>query len=194
MPDAKRVAKFMQLLHAFQSVERVAHAPDLKRRENDVEHSYFLSMLCWYIVDVLELPLDKDLVLKYALVHDFVEVYAGDTYFMDPEGLRTKHEREEQARLRIQREFPEFMDMHAFIAGYEAKDDKEARFVYAVDKLIPLITNYLQKGHTWRKHDVGKEDLYALKRQKIGDEQAVRDLLEQFISEIDAEWQTYFNS
>jgi putative hydrolase of HD superfamily len=70
---------FSKILNAFQKVERVVRVPQSEKRENDVEHSYQLAMLAWYLADSNGLSLDKNLLLRYALVHDFVEVYAGDT-------------------------------------------------------------------------------------------------------------------
>src|SRR5580704_1310169 len=110
--DLEKAAKFRALLDAFSLVERVMHVKGREQRENDTEHSYTLAMLAWYLADAFDLGLDKDRLLRYALVHDLVEVYAGDTYVLDEEGLKTKHEREEKARLRLIEEFPEFKDLH----------------------------------------------------------------------------------
>jgi putative hydrolase of HD superfamily len=155
-PDAKRAISFTELLHAFQLVERVAHVPQKNRWGNDVEHSYLLAMLAWYLADSLDLHLDRDRILRYALTHDLVEIYAGDTYIFttDKKEKETKHQREEESRVRIKKEFPEFKDLHSAIEEYESRNDKESAFVYAVDKLIPVITNYIQDGRTWKKMDV----------------------------------------
>lgn len=183
----------MRLLHAFQSVERTAHVPDLSRKENDVEHSYLLTMFSWYLVDTLGLKLDKKKVLEYGLIHDLVEVYAGDTYIFDSEALKSKHEREEKARLRIAKEFPEFKDLNSSIKGYEGQKDPEAVFVRTVDKFIPVIINFVQEGHTWKVMNVGHVDLFAHKREKMGEQKEVRELLEQIIREIEKDWKKYFN-
>jgi putative hydrolases of HD superfamily len=191
--DAKRTTEFMRLLHAFQGIERAMYAPDLNRKENDIEHSYLLAMLCWYLVDARELALSKERVLRYALVHDFVEVYAGDTYFLDHEAIKTKHVREEKSRVRIQTEFPEFTDLHTSIETYEKQIDPEAVFVKAVDKIIPVIINYIQEGYTWKQMKVGKDDLYAHKRKKLEGQNSLADLLEQFFAEMEKDWKKYFN-
>lgn len=193
-PEARRALAFMRLLHAFQSVERVAHAPDQIRHENDVEHSYLLAMMSWYLIDSLKLDLDKNAALQYALAHDLVETYAGDTYIWDTEALKTKHAREEKARVQIETEFPEFPSLHAMIDKYEKQSDEESRFVRAVDKLLPVLTNYLQDGRTWKEMHVPHDDLYANKREKIGSQKEVRDLLEQMIELIGDGWQKYFQS
>jgi len=192
-PDLKRVAEFVRLLHAFQSVERAILAPDLVRKENDAEHSYSLAMLCWYLNNSLGLNLNKSKLLEYSLVHDFVEVYAGDTYVFDHEGKKTKHQREEEARLRIAGEFPEFKDLHKTIERYESREDSEAIFVHAVDKLIPMVTNYLQGGRSWKEAGVRRDDLFTLKRETIKDQELVRELLEQLIQEIEPRSDEFFN-
>jgi putative hydrolase of HD superfamily len=193
-PDIERALTFTKLLHAFQSVERIAHAPGLTRQENDVEHSYLLTMLCWYLSDSLKLGLNTSKILEYGLAHDLVETYAGDTYIWDTEALKTKHVREEKARIQIEGEFPEFPDLHATIQRYEKQSDEESVFVRAVDKLLPVLTNYLQDGHTWKEMAVPHEDLYANKREKIADQKGVRELLEQMIELIGDDWQKYFES
>ena len=182
----------MRLLHAFQSVERVIYAPDLVRKENDVEHSYLLTLFCWYLLDSLRLPFSKEKVLSYALAHDLPEVYAGDTYIFDPEGLKTKDKREEKARKRLSDEFPEFEDLHKTIDAYEKKEDAEAVFVHAVDKLIPIVTNYIQGGRIWKDMAVPHKELFANKRLKIGNQEEVRELLEQLIADMDARLSYYF--
>lgn len=193
-PDIKRATEFMRLLHAFQSTERVIFAPDLLRKENDAEHSYLLAMLCWYLNDTLELGLDTGVLLKYALAHDLVEVYAGDTYMFDQEGRKTKHRREEESRLRIADEFPEFKNLHKAIGHYENQESPEALFVHAVDKLIPMITNYLQGGHSWKAMNVRYADLYSLKREGVKDHEQVRKLLEQLLQEIEPRLNEFFNA
>jgi putative hydrolase of HD superfamily len=71
------ILQFEELLHKFALVERVAHIKGRTTRENDVEHSYIITMLAWFVIDTFKLSLDTNKVLRYALVHDLVEVYAG---------------------------------------------------------------------------------------------------------------------
>jgi len=73
--------RFIALIHKFQHVERRVFAKGKDIRENDVEHSYQLTVVSWFIASCNNLSLDKDLLIKYGLVHDLVEVYAGDTFF-----------------------------------------------------------------------------------------------------------------
>lgn len=159
---------FSKIVNMLQGVERVVRVPETERRENDVEHSYHLAMLAWYIVDSNGLSFDKNLLLKYALVHDFVEVYAGDTYIYskNQHDHDSKKEREEASRLRIKKEFPEFKELHETIVEYEKQENKESRFVYVLDKLHPAFQVYLDGGRDWRKHEITLAMLVEKKADK----------------------------
>lgn len=149
-----RILAFSEMLQTFQKVDRVVRVPGLPDRwENDTEHSYNLAMLAWYIVETDKLPLDANLVLKYAMIHDLVEVYAGDTYIYstDAAHLASKHEREADAARQLTENFPEFQSMHGLIETYEKREDAESKFVYALDKLQPVIHIYLGEGVTWKE-------------------------------------------
>ena len=76
----KKVIDFVELLNRYRRVKRIVMVNKENRWENDIEHSYQLAMLAWYLLDSLKIKFNTDLVLKYALIHDIVEVYAGDTY------------------------------------------------------------------------------------------------------------------
>jgi len=67
-------------------------------------------------------------------------------------------------------------------------------FVYVVDKLVPMVTNYLQNGHSWKEMNVQHEELFALKRRTIKNHEQVRELLEQLIQEIEPRWNDFFNT
>lgn len=160
---------FARILNELQKVERVIRVPDEDRWENDLEHSYDLAMLAWYVVDSRKLPLDRYKVFCYALAHDLVEVYAGDTYIYskDQAFLDSKSEREQAAAERLAKEFPEVPELHAAISGYVTKKDPESCFVYALDKIQPVIQLYLDNGRTWKEKNVTLEMLYESKKDKV---------------------------
>ena len=144
--EIEKLLTFLKILLKFRDVYRNIKIPGEDPRENDAEHSYQLAMFSWYIANADQLPLDMNKIVKYALVHDFVEVYAGDvdTHTTDLELLKAKPAREEEARLRLKREFPEFSEFHESILEYEMKSTEEARFVYAADKMIAEMNVYLE--------------------------------------------------
>ncbi|MDB5190388.1 MAG: metal dependent phosphohydrolase, putative hydrolase of superfamily [Parcubacteria group bacterium] len=164
-----RLFKFSNLVGAFQKIERTLYIPGTDRHENDVEHSYHLAMTAWYLIRSEKLTLDLDVVLKYALIHDLVEVYAGDTFVFsnDAGHVESKHERELAAAKRLEEEFPEFPDMHSTIQEYEKRESREAKFVYALDKVLPILINYEGKGRAWKEHGVTLERLKGEKENKI---------------------------
>ncbi len=160
---------FTKILGELQAVERVIRVKGMDRWENDVEHSYSLAMLAWYVLDTGKFLLDREKVLRYALAHDLVEVYAGDTYLYseDKELLASKPERERLAAKRLAAELPEVPEMHEALRAYVARDDPESRFVYALDKIEPILKIYLDGGRTWREKGITLEMLYEKKKDKV---------------------------
>src|SRR3989339_500966 len=166
--NLKNIIKFVNLLNKFRQVERVIHSNGEDRMENDVEHSYQLAMLSWYIISTNNLNLNLDLILKYSLVHDLVEVYAGDTYVYteDAEHKNTKEERESIALDQISEEFSEF-PIFELIKEYEKKENREARFVYALDKIEPILNIYTNNGRTWKEKNISIQMRIDAKRKNI---------------------------
>ena len=163
------ILEFAKCMNAFSSVTRMCYKPGTEKRENDVEHSYSLAMLAWYIAVHTDSKLDSNLVIKYALIHDLVEVYAGDTFLYSKNQLAhdTKKEREEEARIRIEKEFPLFTDLHTTILNYEKREDRESHFVYVLDKLHPVFQLYLDNGRIWKEEGVTLDMLLAKKKDKL---------------------------
>lgn len=156
----------MKMTNKFRLIERKVFSGI--RRENDSEHSYQLAMLAWYIVSAEDFSLNKDLVIKYALIHDIVEVYAGDTscYRSDKENTEKK-KREKEAINRLKQEFGDFDDLHELIEKYENQEDNESRFVYALDKLVPTINIYLDNGKAWKEFKITFDKMTSNKTRKI---------------------------
>ena len=176
--------RFNDLLLAYQRIERVVWVPGTTRNENDVEHRYMLTMLAWYLVRKDKLSLNLDLILRYALVHDLVEVYAGDTYIYDPTAVATKHEREAKAGERLKREYPEFDDLHETIVAYEQQEDAESRFVRALDKVMPLLVGYTDGWRRWREEKVTLQMAVDAKQEIINRSPEVRPYFDALVEEL----------
>src|SRR5487761_1693983 len=107
-PDIHRLIEFQSLLHQFQAIERVTHVPGKFEPENDTEHSYNLALSAWFLAQYFP-HLDRDKIIRYALVHDLVEIHAGDTYiYADQATIDTKKEREHAALLQLEKDWPDF--------------------------------------------------------------------------------------
>ena len=147
----QQLLNFCQLLFRHQQVERRVVLPS-GEWENDTEHSYNLAMVAWYVSDQLKLQLDVEKMLKYALIHDLPEVYAGDTFAFGDR--RDKKEREAKALARIKSEMPEASAITGLVEKYEERADQESRFVWALDKLMPPLISYLGQGLSWRRNSL----------------------------------------
>jgi len=168
-PDVHRLIELQKLLSAFTQIERSVHRIHLGTyvTENDTEHSYNLAMTAWYLAAWFP-HLNKDLLIRYGLVHDLVEVHAGDTYiYGTKEDIDSKEEREAEALKKLQKEWKDFPDMLASIETYETKKDPEARFVYALDKLMPIMLVYIHDGYSWREANVNLDMLHEAKIAKV---------------------------
>lgn len=170
---------FSRLMLRFQDVLRVV---DLSRgllRENDVEHSYQLAMMGWYLNTAGKLGYDTDRIVQYALVHDLAEAYAGDVHAFDEAARRGKAEREASAIAQIAAEFPGAKDILKSLQAYDARADKEANFIYALDKLMPILMIYIEGGATWRQEGLTLERIHANKADKVALSEPVQRLYDQ---------------
>lgn len=133
----------------FQQIRRQHRLPIGSRRlENDAEHSWTVSVLACALAPQIDSGLDVGKIAQFALVHDLVEVFAGDTkHFKASDSSRaSKQGREHAALQRIQTEFSAFPWLGETIEEYEASESNEAAFVYAVDKYIAVVYDLLDRG------------------------------------------------
>ena len=165
----KNLINFIKLTHKFQQVKRALYVNGENRKENDQEHSYQLAMVAFYLINSKNFKLNSDLAIKYALVHDLVEIYAGDTpaYTKNKKLIDSKKKREYIAEKKLKENFPEFKDLPKLIRGYKELKDKESKFVYALDKIVPTINIYLDKGRTWKNNKVTFEEIIEYKKDKV---------------------------
>lgn len=168
-PSLQNLLKFSEFIAQFRMIERTLYLERLKRNENDAEHCCMLALTAWYIISSEKLDLDMEKVMLYALAHDLVETYAGDTdaYSTDKNAHATKEAREHEALIRIEKEFPEFPELVVAINEFEARKNKEARFVYALDKIQPTLAVYLDRGASWKKQGITLEQIIAKKKEPI---------------------------
>lgn len=140
---------------------------DGSRRENDAEHSWHLAVMAMLLEEYCADKVDVARVIKIALVHDLVEVYAGDTFAYDAKGYEDKEEREKQSADKLfgMLEPEQGAYFRALWDEFEAKETPESRYANAVDRLQPLLLNYLTDGHTWKLGDVHAPQI--LKRMDI---------------------------
>jgi len=143
------------------------------RNENDAEHSWHLAIMAILLSEYAqEKNIDILRVVKMALVHDLVEIDAGDTFCYDEKGYEDKEEREQKAAKRLFNVLPsdQANEIWDLWREFETLSTPEARFAACLDRLQPLILNYNTKGHTWKKPGVTSEKV--LKRNSLLEENA----------------------
>lgn len=154
-PSLDRLADLQQLIADFAKIKRVPQLADNGIPENDVEHSFGLALTCWYLQPKIAPKLDLSAVLQIALAHDIVELHAGDTFVFDTKQAATKTRREQEAAQQIAKDWSDFPELSERATEYMNKASEEAKFVKAVDKLLPVLMIEIGEAETfWNKHAI----------------------------------------
>lgn len=155
------------------NIFRQTHLSGKGRNENDAEHAWHMAIMAYVLREYANEEVDIAKVMLMCLIHDIVEIDAGDTYAYDPEGLATQKAREDAAKERIYSLLPEDQkeELIALFDEFEAYESPEAKFARAMDNLQPLILNNSNGGGDWKEHGVTAETVYKRQRKtKLGSE------------------------
>lgn len=184
MSSAKTLLKFQSLLKKYNSIYRdLASLHNIKNPDNDIEHSYRVAMLCWMLIDEYKFKLDTNKVIRYALVHDLPEVYAGDVSIHTDYSQKDKEKKEALAFKRLIKQFPKQKTIWKDLGEYEKRKDAESRFVYLVEKLEPILVILISEPDHWVKRKVTMEGLIEKKQRKIKDLDTVAQFLNKDLME-----------
>ena len=169
----KKQMAFALEIDKVKNIFRQTHLSLRGRNENDAEHSWHMAVMAYLLKEYANEEVDIAKVMLMCLIHDIVEIDAGDTYAYDEEGLKTQKAREDAAKERIFSILPEEQkaEFTALIDEFEAYETAESRFVHAIDNLQPLMLNNSNDGSDWREHEVTAEQVYTRQRKtKLGSE------------------------
>ena len=157
----KKQLDFLLEIDKSKEVVRQTYLSDGSRKENDAEHSWHLAVMAIVLSEYAKKEIDVLKTVSMVLIHDLVEIDAGDTYAYDTEGNKTKRERELKAADRIFNLLPEDQakKMRALWEEFERGDTPEARFAAALDKTQPVILTDKQGGKSWLEHGVKKSQI-----------------------------------
>lgn len=187
------IENFMKLLHSVQRVKRVSRRPNESEETNTAEHTFEVVMLSWYVASVSNRKLNFEKVLKYALAHDLIEAYAGDTFIYDTEGQKDKYEREMAAVETLRSNFTGFPELIEIITEYEKRNDEESRFVYAIDKLVdPLNLSMTTDNSLWKEYGITYQQVRDYKDKKIAADSTVQNFWEGFTHKLEEDLPGYF--
>lgn len=159
--DFGKKLEFLVLLDKMKTVYRQTLLADKSRRETDAEHSWHIAMMAMLFADLAPEGVDRDRSIRMCLVHDLVEIYAGDTFCYDVKAGEDKSERETKAADKLFAILPEKdgKELKELWIEFEMQSTPDALFAASLDRLQPLINNILTDGHTWRKGSVQRKQV-----------------------------------
>ena len=145
------------------NILRQTHLSGHGRRENDAEHAWHMAIMAYLLREHANEPVDILKVILMCLIHDVVEIAAGDAYAYDPAALASQKEREDRAKERIYSLLPpdQKVELTALFEEFETNETPEARFAHAMDNFQPLLLNHSNNGGDWREHGVSAAKVYG---------------------------------
>lgn len=167
------------------NILRQTHLSGHGRRENDAEHAWHMAMMIYLLKEYANEKFDVARAMMMALIHDIVEIDAGDTYAYDTEGLKTQKEREEKAADRIFGLLPEDQEkeLRGLFEEFEAFETPEAKFAHVMDNFQPLLLNSSNGGVDWAEHQVKKSQVLGRQKKSQPGSETIWNYTEQIIED-----------
>ena len=163
----KKQLDFILEVDKVKNIMRQTYLADGKRKENDAEHSWHLALMAVLLKEYAPEEVDLSKVIPMVLIHDLVEIDAGDTYAYDAAGAATQHDREQVAAQRIYGRLPEDQGkwLRDLWEEFEAYETPEAKYAHMLDNSQPLFLNDATDGTSWVEHNVKKSQIYKRNRR-----------------------------
>lgn len=179
----KKQLDFILEIDKEKNILRQTHLSGHGRRENDSEHAWHMAIMAYLLRDYANTSVDITKVMLMCLIHDIVEIDAGDTYAYDAEGLKTQKAREDAAKERIFSLLPEDQkkELVALFDEFEDFATPESKFVHAMDNLQPLLLNNSNGGGDWREHGVSAEQVYGRQKKTALGSEKLYEVTDQII-------------
>ena len=159
----KKQLEFSLEIDKEKNIFRQTHLSGHGRNENDAEHAWHMAIMAFLLKEYANEEVDISKVMLMCLIHDVVEIDAGDTYAYDEDNLKTQKEREDKAKERIFSMLPDDQKdiLISLFDEFEEGKTPEAKFAKAMDNLQPLLLNNSNNGGDWRMHGVNKTQVYG---------------------------------
>ncbi len=153
--------EFLLTIDRLKQIVRRNYLVDASRFENTAEHSWHLGVMAMILAEHANQPIDTAKVVKMVLIHDIIEVEAGDTFAYDEKGYQDKAEREQKAARNLFGLLPEDQagEMIRLWEEFEDSDTPEAQFANALDRLLPLLQNVHSGGLSWKEHNIHSDQV-----------------------------------
>ena len=158
----KKQLDFILEIDKEKNIFRQTHLSGHGRNENDAEHAWHMAVMAFLLREYANEKVDIARVMLMCLIHDVVEIDAGDTYAYDAEALKTQKAREDAAKKRIYSLLPKDQgaELMSIFDEFEENETPEAKFAHAMDNLQPLLLNHSNQGSDWREHQVTAAQVY----------------------------------
>lgn len=181
----KKQLDFSLEIDKEKNIFRQTHLSEHGRNENDAEHAWHMAIMAYLFREYANEEVDIAKVMLMCLIHDIVEIDAGDTYAYDTERIATQKVREDAAKERIFSLLPDDQkaEMISLFDEFEEYQSPEAKFAHAMDNLQPLILNNSNDGGDWKEHEVTAETIYSRQtKTRLGSEKLF-EVTDQIIQE-----------
>ena len=167
------------------NIFRQTHLSGHGRNENDAEHAWHMAIMAYLLQEHANEPVDIGRVMLMCLIHDIVEIDAGDTYAYDTEGLKTQKAREDAAKERIFSLLPEDQKqkLTQLFDEFEEFQTPESKFAHAMDNLQPLLLNNSNGGGDWREHGVSAKQVYGRQQKTRQGSEKLYQVTDQILKE-----------
>lgn len=165
----KKQMAFALEIDKEKNILRQTHLSGGGRQENDAEHAWHMALMAYLLREYANEPVDIGKVLLMCLLHDVVEIDAGDTYAYDAQGLQSQKEREDAAKARIFGLLPDDQkaELIALFDEFEAYETPEARYAHVLDNLQPIMLNDSNGGADWRARGVTRTQIYRRQSKNV---------------------------
>lgn len=163
----KKQLEFIYEIDKAKNIFRQTYVSNCERTENDAEHSWHLAIMAFVLSEYVGDDVDVLKTIKMVLMHDLVEIYAGDTYCYDVEANMDKEEREKKAAEKIYGLLPkdQYDEYKSLWEEFEKVETKEAKFAAILDRIQPIMLNYDTEGRAWKEHGIYRDQVE--KRNKV---------------------------
>ena len=181
----KQQLDFILEIDKEKNILRQTHLSGHGRRENDAEHAWHMAIMAYLLKEYSNEPVDITKVMIMCLIHDIVEIDAGDTYAYDTEGLKTQKAREDAAKERIFSLLPNAQkeELTALFDKFEEARTAESRFAHVMDNLQPLLLNNSNGGADWREHEVYASQVYGRQQKTRYGSKQLYEITDQILKE-----------
>ncbi len=167
------------------NIFRQTHLSGHGRNENDAEHAWHMAIMAYILKEYSNEPIDVARVMLMCLIHDIVEIDAGDTYAYDAENLKTQKAREDAAKDRIFSLLPKEQkeELIQLFDEFEAFQTPESKFAHAMDNLQPLMLNNSNGGSDWKEHSVSAAQVYGRQEKTRRGSEKLFEVIDQILQE-----------